>query len=348
MTRWWKRRCGECNKRLRPEWCAVNQDRASTERIYAPIKPQLAQVEEKLRGLVPPSPPPLAKLLRHLVNSPGKLVRPAIALLSSRFHPNDGELAVTMATAVELLHLASLVHDDTVDNSSLRRGVATVSSLWGSDVAVQLGDFVFATSAVFACDTNNLRIIRRFSETIKELASGQLMESFSAFRWAHSFEQYQERVYNKTASLFSTAAECGAIISGAPESTVQGLKQYGYALGMAFQIVDDILDFESTQEEVGKPVGHDLLQGIVTLPALLLLQQHPNNNPIVGMFQGEDRELNHQKALEMIHGSAIIQESYAVARQFSQDAVRALESLPDTAERRSLVEMAHYMVERRR
>lgn len=326
----------------------MNQDKATIDLIYEPIQAHLVQVEERLRALAPEGHPVLFDLLKHVTSSSGKRIRPAITLLASRFHPNTGELPIIMAAAVELLHLASLVHDDTVDNSSVRRGLATVSSLWGRDVAVQLGDYVFATSAVFVCDTNNVRVIRRFSETIKDLATGELMEGFGTFQWDHTYEQYKERIYSKTASLFRTAAESGAILSGASEKTIQALSRYGYSLGMAFQIVDDILDFDGTQEEVGKPVGHDLLQGVLTLPSMLLLQRYPDNNPVIGLFRGEDPEGNSQKALDMIHNSTIIEDSHAVARDFRDDAASALEQLPDIEERRSLLALASYVLERRR
>ena len=185
-----------------------------------------------------------------------------------------------MATAVELLHIATLIHDDTIDNSDLRHGKATVSSNWGKNVAVLLGDYVFATSATFVCDTNNVRVIRRCSETIMELSSGELSEISDAFKWNITMESYLKRIYNKTASLFSTAAESGSVLSGAPETQNQALKSYGYNLGMSYQIIDDILDFEGEEKEVGKPVGNDLIQGTMTLPSILLVQQHPENNPV--------------------------------------------------------------------
>ncbi len=325
----------------------MDREQATIDSIYSPILEQLTLVEKELQALAPSSHPVMGEFLAHLFSNSGKLMRPAITLLASRFHPNDGKLPVTMATAVELLHLASLVHDDTVDHAPVRRGVATVSSLWGRDVAVQVGDFVFATSAVFVCNTCNVRVIRRFSETIRDLAVGQLMESSGTFRCDHTREQYQERIYNKTASLFSTAAESGAILSGAPEATVQAMKKYGRDLGMAFQIVDDILDFEGTEEEVGKPVGHDLLEGVLTLPAMLLLERYPEDNPIVPLFQGQDPEGNLQKAVAMIRDSKVLDDACAVARGFCVEAGRALQDLPDTTERQSLLNLLEYVTNRR-
>jgi heptaprenyl diphosphate synthase/octaprenyl-diphosphate synthase len=251
-----------------------------------------------------------------------------------------------MGAAVELLHIATLIHDDTVDNAAVRRGRATISSLWGPQVAVLVGDYAFATSATFVCDTRDIRVIRRFSETIMELSTGELRERFAANDWRQTRQQYEERIYSKTASLFTIAAESGAILSGAPEHQVQALKSYGASLGMAFQVVDDILDFEATDAAMGKPVGHDLAQGTLTLPSLLLLERYPENNPVVALFQGQDTEANGKRALEMVRNSGILADSYAVAADFCRRAVEALAPLPDSPYKRALLEIADYVLER--
>lgn len=324
------------------------QDRDALEAIYEPIQSELAQVETRLLTVASDEDPALMELVGHMMKSPGKRMRPALTILASRFHPHETDFPVVMATAVELLHAASLIHDDTVDNSPTRRGIATVSNLWGSHMAVILGDYVLATAAALVCDTKNLRAIRRFSETLLELSRAQLREVFDAYKSNYTYKQYEARISSKTASLFRTAAECGAMVSDAPETTSNLLAQYGYGLGMAFQVVDDILDFEGTAEEVGKPVGHDLLQGTVTLPAILLLQRYPDNNPIIQLLQGKDTEANHKLALEMIRNSTVIQDSYLVARQFCDSACSALRELPATMERQSLVDLGIYVLERRR
>ena len=351
---------------------------------YRDIQPELLRVEENLRNLAHEEFPFLSELLGYVLATRGKRVRPAITVLASKFHPNDGELAVRMATAVELLHIATLIHDDTVDNSAMRRGRATASSLWGEHMAVLLGDYVFATSAIWVSDTHDVRVIRRCAETIKELSSGELMELLAARDWRVTREQYWQRLYNKTASLFLSAAESGAVLSGAPEETSQALRAYGHALGMAFQVVDDILDFEGTEAEVGKPVGNDLLQGTMTLPAIMLLERYPQDNPIPKLFQSQgaaplrlrsgqasassgqalsppfsvpgpieivahrsEPDSNLRRAIEMIQNSSIIQDSYTVAGEFCQQARDALASLPDNPYRHALVEMTEYVMDRR-
>jgi heptaprenyl diphosphate synthase/octaprenyl-diphosphate synthase len=316
--------------------------------FYATILEDLAQVEEKLRGLADTEFKELGGLLGHVFRTQGKRMRPAVTLLASRLHPGPSDTPVIMGSAVELLHIATLIHDDTVDNASVRHGKATLSSMWGPHVAVLVGDYVFATSATYVCDTGNIRVIRRFSETIMELATGELKERLAANDWHVTREQYEERIYNKTASLFTTAAESGAVLSGAPEPLVQALKTYGASIGMAFQVVDDILDFESSPDQVGKPVGNDLAQGTLTLPAILLIQRYPEDNPVVALCEGKDREANRQRALEMVRNSSIIEESYQVAADFCRKAVEALAPIPDSPHKRALQDIADYVLERHR
>ena len=314
--------------------------------IYAPIQDQLANVEDRLRGLSDTAAPYLDRLLDYVMVNGGKRIRPAITLLAADFYPHQPENPITMASAVELLHVATLIHDDTVDNSDLRRGKATVSNLWGQHVAVLFGDYVFATSATFVCDTGNIGVIRRFSETIMDLASGQLVEYFSAFDAEQARRLYDERIYRKTASLFRTAAETGAILGDAPGPQVQALRTYGHNIGMAFQIVDDLLDVQGDAAELGKPVGNDLLQGVLTLPSIMLMERYPHDNPIEKLFKepGQDGQL--QKALEMINGSTIIDDCNTVIRKYCGTASESLDILPDCPARRSLLDLSGYISDR--
>ena len=319
-----------------------------TASIYTPVQSQLAEVEERLRRLCRTDLPHLESLLDYVVNVGGKRIRPAITLLASDFYPSDPEYPIIMAGAVELLHLATLIHDDTVDDSDLRRGKATVSSLWGKNVSVLFGDYLFATSATLVCDTNNVRVIRRFAETIMELASGELMEYFNTYDPKQARDLYYERIYRKTASLFCTAAETGAILGGMSEPQIQALRTYGYNLGMAFQTVDDLLDVQGDAAELGKPVGSDLLQGILTLPTIMLMERYPENNPIEALFRDRTQDSKVQQALDMLNNSSIMTDCYAVVQEYCEKATRSLDILPDCEARRSLLELSGYILERTR
>ena len=317
-----------------------------TASIYAPIQALLDQAEERLHRLGQTDTSHLQPLLDYVMAKGGKRIRPAVTLLASSFNPHNTKNPVIMASAVELLHLATLIHDDTVDNSDLRRGKATVTSVWGPHVAVLFGDYVFATAATFVCDTENVRVIRRFSETIMDLASGELIEYFNTFDAQQARSLYQDRIYRKTASLFCTAAETGAILGGAPEPQVQALKDYGYQIGMAYQMVDDLLDVQGDTESLGKPVGNDLLQGVLTLPTIMLLERYPDANPIQALFQERGQNDNLKLALGMINNSNIVDDCYEVIRGYCQAARHSLESLPDCEARRSLLQLADFIWER--
>lgn len=316
--------------------------------IYEPVQRPLNRVDENLKRLATQANlGEEPELLAHAVVSGGKKVRPTVTLLAGQIFNGGEDVLVTMATAVELLHIATLVHDDTIDKADTRRGRATISNIWGNDVAVLLGDYVFATSATFVCDTGNLRVVRRFSETIMELAQGELAEFFSVYDWGQSIDDYNKRIYDKTASLFCTASESGAVLAGAPEDACQALRDYGYSLGMAFQIMDDVLDFMGTEEELGKPVGNDLLQGTVTLPVLLFAAQNPDN-PELKLVVGGDHEPGALKALvEAVRESSVIGDTLAIVDDYKRKAREALLRVPAHRARASLEALIDYVSYRR-
>jgi geranylgeranyl pyrophosphate synthase len=258
-----------------------------------------------------------------------------------------------MATAVELMHTATLVHDDAIDNSPVRRGRPTINEVWGEDKAILLGDYLFAKAGEFVASTGNLRAIRLFSQTLQTVSSGELNQSFDAFNLEQTRDHYLQRISSKTASLFSMATESGAILSQAPEGSVEVLKEYGYNFGIAFQIVDDVLDFIGTEEEMGKPVGSDLAQGTLTLPAMLLLEHYPGDNPVKELFSSNDmpkgdKQENIKLAMELVRNSPIVQECYAVASDYCATACHKLGLLPDNASRQALKDLADLMISRKR
>ena len=314
--------------------------------IYKPVQEELLAVEQKLLSLAQTSIPHLKPLLDHALAGGGKRIRSALTLLSSTFYPRNNEAPITMASAVELLHLATLIHDDTIDDTDTRRGQETIKNRWGEHIAVLLGDYVFAASATFVCDTQNIRVIRRFAETIMELAAGEIVEYFSCYQPEKARELYQDRIYRKTASLFCTASETGAILGNAPEQQVDHLKTYGYNVGIAFQVVDDLLDVEGNAVLLGKPVGNDLQHGVLTLPSIMLLERYPDANPINEFFVDQTRIDKLEQAIDMIKNSDIIPDCYAVIRDHCEKASRSLESLPAGQAKASLILLSDYIWER--
>ncbi len=315
--------------------------------ILEPISEQLQLVDDRLREFSESSElPSLKDLLIHVFDSSGKLARPALTLLTAGFHPNDGKKVITMATAVEMLHVATLIHDDTVDESDTRRGRVTVSSSWGQHTAVLLGDYVFAASATYVCSTGNIRVIKRFSETIMDLSRGQMQETANSNNIKNGMDDYLERIYFKTASLFSTSGESGAILSGASEPIVQSLKTYSEKIGMAFQVVDDVLDITGTPQEIGKPVGSDLLNGVITLPTIYAIEDSVCRKK-VGLFLEDPSNTElHSEIVDIIKHSDVGERSYKYADQLIEEAKLSLQPLEDNDCKRSLTDLADFIIAR--
>jgi geranylgeranyl pyrophosphate synthase len=319
--------------------------------IYRLVEGDLAKVKNQIESVAEVSPPHLAEMLRHILGG-GKVMRPALTLLAGRFYEYDLKLLLPMATAIELMHTATLVHDDAIDKSAVRRGKATVNQLWGEEEAVLLGDYVFARAGEFAADTGNLRVIKLFSRTLQTISRGEIIQSQDAFKLEQSRDHYLERIAGKTASLFALATVSGAVLSRAPEGSIKILEDYGYNLGLAFQIVDDILDFVGTEAEMGKPIGSDLAQGTLTLPAMLLLEQYPEDNPVQELFQNpymseKDKQAKIERAIEMASASSIVKQCYEVASEYGDRACRDLDKLPENPSRRALRDLADLVISRK-
>ncbi|MCL2140192.1 MAG: polyprenyl synthetase family protein [Dehalococcoidia bacterium] len=289
--------------------------------------------------------PEMQKMLRQVLLG-GKVVRPTLTLLSGSFYNYNLEQLQPMATATELMHIATLVHDDAIDSADLRRGNSTINALWGVDLAILVGDFLFARAGEMAARAGNIRVVELFSQTLGVIARGEVKQALASFRLDQSIEQYIERVAAKTAALFTLSTVSGGILSLAPEDKVQILYDYGYNLGIAFQIVDDILDFVGNASDVGKPVGADLVQGTVTLPAMKLLQRYPKDNPLIKIARQEDVEDSIRKVIEMIRNSNIIDECYQLANDYSKLALRDLNKLPTKPASQALMSLAEYVVSR--
>ena len=320
--------------------------------IYQLVEEDLTRVESQIKAVTEVDSPRLAELLSHILGG-GKEIRPALTLLSGKFYHYNLDLLLPMATAVELMHTATLIHDDAIDNSTVRRGRPTINKVWGEDKAVLLGDYLFAKAGEFAAITGNLRVIMLFSQTIQIISSGELDQAFDAFNLEQTRARYLRRISSKTASLFSLATESGAILSQAPEESIKVLREYGYNLGVAFQIVDDILDFVGTEEEMGKPVGSDLAQGTLTLPAMLLLERYPDDNPVKELFHNRDMPEGDKKkkikqAIELVGNSSIVKQCYEAASDYCAEACHNLGLLPDNLSRQALKDIADLVISRKR
>jgi geranylgeranyl pyrophosphate synthase len=347
--------------------------------------PGLALVEAKMKSVESSLFAPLAGAFVDLIGSGGKRLRPTLALLAAQvrapltttytngaasqiLYPDPGRTeahnpenlrfsrVVSLAASVEMLHTATLVHDDVIDGALLRRGAPTLNAVWNRGSTVLAGNFMFARAAYFAAETANPRVIRIFANTLETIVNGELRQLSARHNFRQNKDEYYQRIYAKTASLFCAATEAAAVLAELPESEVQALRGYGYNLGMAFQIVDDILDFTGSDATLGKPAGSDLRGGTLTLPFFYYLQDHPAPDQLIDTLEqvgeraadGHEAEWNElviQIVREMRAGHAV-SAARREALEFLDMARQDLAGLPANPYTRAMLELCDFVVQR--
>ena len=319
----------------------------STAEILAPIQGDLKAVEAKLReSVLADQHPALTSALDLLLASGGKRVRPAVTLLSAHLFGAPRGRAVALAAALEMLHTATLVHDDLIDGSLLRRGLPTLNAQWAPGATVLTGDFLFARAAELAAETDSVRVMRAFSRTLMIIVNGEINQMFVG-RGQASREGYLQRIYAKTASLFAVASEAAAVLGEADEGAIIAMRAFGREVGMAFQIMDDILDFTGDESHLGKPVGSDLRQGLFTLPVLYYLEAHPDDRDAAALLDGSPGDSERvDRLVTAVRESSAVGRALEEAKNYVGRAQAALSPLPDNEYRRALADLAEYFVSR--
>ena len=296
--------------------------------------------------------PEISALLDQIVQAGGKRLRPMLLLLAAKPYQFDESLEtlVTAAAGVELLHTASLVHDDTVDRSAIRRGQPTLNSVLTSGSVILIGDYLFAQSAMLAAATSNTRVVAVFASTLADICDGQLMEMIEATNLDQTRADYLQRIYGKTASLFAGSAEMGSVLAGAPEAEIQEFRAFGTDVGLAFQIVDDVLDITGETADLGKPAGNDLRQGTLTLPVIDYLGHleagDPDRRAIADIVAGTADDATIERILEQIRASGSVERSLAEAEALVDGAKKRIALITDGETRDLLHEFADLAVYR--
>ncbi len=312
------------------------------------VADELQYVEEKMSSGIGARYQDLQAVVDYLVGAGGKRLRPVLTLMAANFYPVDREKSHALAASVELLHTATLVHDDLIDNSLFRRGLPTLNASWSPGATILTGDYLFARSAGLAAETGNVEIVQIFSTTLMTIVGGELQQLFSDGHGSVPTQtEYEQRIYAKTASLFEAGTQTGGILCNASEAEVEALRRYGYNLGMAFQIIDDILDFQGDEERIGKPVANDLRQGIATLPVMLFNDMSPNNPIILKAVSREtvtDQEI--LSVVEQIRASGCVEKAMTEARRYAQLAQTDLAPLPDNRYKEAMHGLADYTIAR--
>jgi len=315
--------------------------------LLQPVESDLEDLLSDLRNLIGAGHPILQAAAEHLFSAGGKRLRPGIVLLLSRALDPAGALGSRhrrLAEITEMIHTASLVHDDVVDEADTRRGVATVHSRFNSRVAVLAGDFLFAQASWHLANLDNLEVVKLLSRVIMDLAEGEVRQGLFRYDTGQSLETYLEKSYCKTASLMANSARAAGVLSGLPEPQLDLLYQFGRQLGLAFQVVDDILDFTGDDAQLGKPAASDLASGTLTAPVLYSMEQQPLLAVLIEREFSELEDL--PQALALVRQSDGIQRSRQLAEGFARKAGECLDFLPPSESRKALLALPDFVLSR--
>ena len=292
--------------------------------LFQSVQDDLIALENQLIAVIHSPVHLITDIGTHLVQAGGKRLRPALYLLCAQ--KVQSAVVMPMALAIELIHMATLVHDDVIDHATTRRFRPTANACWGNHISVLSGDYLFAKAFSIVAHHSSGEMLKILTDVICSICEGEIIQIGSVFNPEQSEENYRLRIGQKTADFIAASCQLGAMSAGCVTSEVEALRQYGYALGMAFQLTDDILDITQTSEQIGKPVGNDLRQGIITLPVIYALKESADRDELRQIILKRDvSELKVQRGLGIILASHAIESSY---RQASEYLAQAKASLP--------------------
>ncbi|KAM7268844.1 hypothetical protein ACFE04_011010 [Oxalis oulophora] len=318
--------------------------------LFEVVADDLNTLNKNLQSIVGAENPVLMSAAEQIFGAGGKRMRPALVFLVSRATAEIAGLKVLtsehrrLAEIIEMIHTASLIHDDVLDESDMRRGKETVHQLYGTRVAVLAGDFMFAQSSWYLANLENIEVIKLISQVIKDFASGEIKQASSLFDCDVDLEEYLQKSYYKTASLIASSTKGAAIFSGVDSKISQQMYEYGKNLGLSFQVVDDILDFTQSAEQLGKPAASDLAKGNLTAPVIFALENEPKLREIIESEFCETNSLD--EAIKLVKYGDGIKRAQQLAKEKADLAIQNLQCLPSSAYRLALEKMVMYNLER--
>ncbi|QFT89405.1 Heptaprenyl diphosphate synthase component 2 [Bacillus sp. THAF10] len=314
--------------------------------MYSFLNNDLQVIEDELVSTIQSERALLQEASMHLLQAGGKRIRPVFVLLAAKLGDYNIQKVKDVAVALELIHMASLVHDDVIDDAEIRRGKPTIKSKWDNRIAMYTGDYIFARSLELMTNVESIEAHRILSNTIVELCKGEIEQIRDKYNYDQDLRTYLRRIKRKTAILIAVSCQLGAIAANVPEDVHKRLYWFGYYVGMSFQITDDILDFTSTEKELGKPAGSDLLQGNVTLPALYAMENKKLNQKIRQVNESTSPE-EIKEIIKDIKESDGISRSFALSDRYLQKAFLELEMLPAGVAKRTFNNIAKYIGKRK-
>ena len=317
------------------------------EEIQALVATDMDGVNANIRAQLHSDVILIQQMGEYIVNSGGKRLRPVLAVLSARACGYEGENHYMAAAIVEFIHTATLLHDDVVDASDLRRGKETANSIWGNEASVLVGDFIFSRSFEMMVKVGDMRVMEILSTTSNMIAEGEVLQLLNCNEPDTTEEQYMEVIRCKTAKLFGAAAQLGAVLSGKPKEVEEALLKYGMHLGTAFQLIDDVLDYRADAETMGKNVGDDLAEGKPTLPIIQAIKQSSPEQAsrLSDIIKTGDRD-KLEVVLEIIESTSALDYTEQAAIKQAEQAKQQLSVLPDSAHKIALSSLADFSVSR--
>ncbi|KGP73010.1 heptaprenyl diphosphate synthase component II [Pontibacillus yanchengensis] len=317
--------------------------------IYPFLKNDIDKIEQALNQTIQAEHPVLREASTQLLEAGGKRIRPVFVLLSGKFGQYDIERMKDVAVSLELIHMASLVHDDVIDDAELRRGQPTIKAKWDNRIAMYTGDYIFARALECLSNLETAKAHQILSETIVEICIGEIEQIKDKFNWDQNLRTYLRRIRRKTAILIAVSCRLGAVAAGASVEIEHALFRYGYYVGMSYQIIDDVLDFTSTEKELGKPAGSDLMQGNITLPVLYAMEQDSNLRAeyLESLENEEPSNEQMQHIINRIKETGAIEQSLTISEKYLQKAFAELDVLPDQKEKQTLKNIAKYIGKRK-
>ena len=287
------------------------------------------------------------QLSSYIVHSGGKRLRPMVVVLSARACQYQGDAHTALAAIIEFIHTATLLHDDVVDNSDLRRGKQTANELFGNEAAVLVGDFLYSRSFEMMVDLGSMRVMEILARTTNQIAEGEVMQLINCGTSETTEAQYLDTIHRKTAKLFESGSQLAAVIANQSSPIENALVEYGRCLGSAFQLVDDILDYQSNAQTLGKNIGDDLAEGKPTLPIINAMQRGDagQRRVLVNALENADRD-NIDEVLKIIESTGSLAYTARLARDYAEQARRAIAILPDSPYRQALMELTLFAIER--
>lgn len=326
--------------------------------IYTLVQQDLYRVKDSLTRIIPPETELLADAIAHSMTNKGKLLRPVLCLLAAGATGGIAQPHIETAAVAELIHVATLLHDDVLDEADLRRGSETIRARWGNKISILSGDYLLAQASLKLSQLNHCRLVSIFATVLANLCEGEVEQIRLSYQLNTNWDSYFKKSICKTAALFGACCESVGVLNQLPEHEIQALRTYGEKFGIAFQVIDDLLDYTGSTDSLGKPILDDLKNGLLNAPILLALAHFPADSPerrelqalVTHLFEpsenGRDPYENQKALLALFEKADIVAQTLALAERYATEARHAIGFLPNTPYQQGLMALTHYVVRR--